>query len=130
MTDSFGARSTLAVDGNDLEIFRLDALEKRGVGKISRLPLSLKVLLENLLRHEDGASVRAEDIEALPDLHQLWMRIVDPGDEESVARFIVELQVSEYIFGFLFIDTADCHSRLRVENAGQPQQARHRQMLR
>jgi hypothetical protein len=41
-------------------------------------------------------SVRpAEDIEALPDLHQLWMRIVDPGDEESVARFIVELQEAE-----------------------------------
>ena len=63
--DSFGSRARETVGKRTYEIFRLDALEKRGVGKISRLPLSLKVLLENLLRHEDGASVRAEDIEAL-----------------------------------------------------------------
>ncbi|MDH3237017.1 MAG: aconitate hydratase AcnA [Deltaproteobacteria bacterium] len=63
--DSFGAKARETIGRRDYEIFRLDALEKRGVGNISRLPLSLKVLLENLLRHEDGTSVRPEDIEAL-----------------------------------------------------------------
>jgi len=62
---SFGARTRETVGRRSYEIFRLDALEKRGVGAVSRLPLSLKVLLENLLRHEDGTSVRSEDIEAL-----------------------------------------------------------------
>ncbi len=63
--DSFGSKARETFGKRTYEIFRLDALEKRGVGNISRLPLSLKVLLENLLRHEDGTSVRSEDIEAL-----------------------------------------------------------------
>jgi aconitate hydratase len=60
--DSFGARDTLDVGGRRLEIFRLDALERYDV---ARLPYSLKVLLENLLRTEDGTTVTAQDIEAL-----------------------------------------------------------------
>ena len=63
--DSFGASARMTVGKRTYEIFRLDALEKRGVGNVSRLPLSLKVLLENLLRHEDGVSVSSGDIEAL-----------------------------------------------------------------
>jgi aconitate hydratase len=61
--NSFGAESTLEVGGRSHRVFRLDALGDR----VQRLPYSLKVLLENLLRHEDGVSVRAEDIEALAD---------------------------------------------------------------
>jgi aconitate hydratase A / 2-methylisocitrate dehydratase len=61
--DSFGARDTLEVGGRSLELFRLDALEERF--HVARLPFSLKVLLENLLRTEDGMSVTREDIEAL-----------------------------------------------------------------
>jgi aconitate hydratase A / 2-methylisocitrate dehydratase len=60
--DSFGARATLRVNGADYQIFRLDALEKRGC-KVSRLPNSTKILLENLLRFEDDRTVRASDIE-------------------------------------------------------------------
>src|SRR3972149_10254550 len=63
--DSFGTRTRQSVGKRTYEIFRMDALERRGVGNVSRLPLSLKGLLENLLRHEDGTSVRSEDIEAL-----------------------------------------------------------------
>ncbi|MDA8123424.1 MAG: aconitate hydratase AcnA [Deltaproteobacteria bacterium] len=63
--DSFGARARRAIGGVPHEIFRLDALEKRGVGPVSRLPFSIKILLENLLRWEDGSTVRPEDIEAL-----------------------------------------------------------------
>jgi len=62
MRDSFNARSILDVDGKGLEIFRLDA-----VPNAARLPFSLKILLENLLRHEDGVTVTADDIRALAD---------------------------------------------------------------
>ena len=62
MKDSFGARSMLDVDGTQYEIFRLDAIKE---GHASRLPYSLKILLENLLRHEDGRDVTRDDILAL-----------------------------------------------------------------
>jgi len=64
-TNSFGTRGTLKVGSDSFDIYRLSALERAGVGKTSRLPFSLKVLLENLLRHEDGRFVHAEDIRAL-----------------------------------------------------------------
>src|ERR1700719_824979 len=63
--NSFGTRDTLPVDGKSYEIFRLSALEKKGVGHVSKLPFSLRVLLENLLRQEDGRFVHPADIEAL-----------------------------------------------------------------
>src|SRR3954462_2110385 len=62
--DSFGAKSTLNVDGTSYEIFRLDAVEGEGLD-VASLPYSLKVLLENLLRTEDGSNITAEDIKAL-----------------------------------------------------------------
>src|SRR6202140_3185658 len=63
--NSFGTRDTLQVDGKSYEIFSLSALEKKGIGHVSKLPLSLRVLLENLLRQEDGRFVHPGDIEAL-----------------------------------------------------------------
>ena len=63
--NSFGARSALRVGSDTFDIYRLDALERAGIGNVSRLPFSLKVLLENLLRHEDGHFVFADDIRAL-----------------------------------------------------------------
>jgi aconitate hydratase len=63
--NSFGARSVLRAGSDTFDIYRLDALERAGIGNVSRLPFSLKVLLENLLRHEDGHFVFAEDIRAL-----------------------------------------------------------------
>src|SRR5438445_925017 len=62
--NSFGGRATLKVGGRTYEIFRLDALERRGLS-VARLPYSLKILVENLLRLEDGRVVRTEDIEKL-----------------------------------------------------------------
>ena len=62
--NSFGGRATLKVDGRPYEIYRLDALERRGLS-IARLPYSLKILLENLLRLEDGRVVQPADIEKL-----------------------------------------------------------------
>ncbi len=62
--DSFGAKSTLDVDGQSYEIFRLDAVEGEGLD-VESLPFSLKVLLENLLRTEDGADITADHIKAI-----------------------------------------------------------------
>src|SRR5690242_20992647 len=62
--DSFGAKARLTAGGRTFEIFRLPNLERRGLA-IAHLPYSLRILLENLLRREDGRVVRAEDIEKL-----------------------------------------------------------------
>ncbi|HUX66505.1 MAG TPA: aconitate hydratase AcnA [Terriglobales bacterium] len=71
--NSFGARGALAAGGP--EIFRLNVLEKSGVGPVSRLPFAMKILLENLLRQEDGRFVTADDIARLAN----W----DPKSSEA-----------------------------------------------
>jgi aconitate hydratase len=63
--DSLKTRRSLKVGNRRFDYFSLKAAEKNGLGDLSRLPFSLKVLLENLLRSEDGRSVRPEDIKAL-----------------------------------------------------------------
>src|SRR3970040_1138605 len=63
--DSFGTRKVLKVGSQNYDIFRLDLLEKAVFKNISRLPVSLKVLLETLLRKEDNHHVNKGDIEAL-----------------------------------------------------------------
>jgi aconitate hydratase len=85
MKDTFGARSTLAVGGNDYEIFRLDAVKE---GHVDRLPYSLKILLENLLRHEDGRDVTRDDILALAN----WDPKAEPNTEISFTPARVVLQ--------------------------------------
>ena len=64
-TDTLKTRRTLNVGGKDYDYYSLKAAEEAGLGDLSRLPFSLKVLLENLLRYEDGRSVTVEDIKAL-----------------------------------------------------------------
>ncbi len=63
-TNSFGARTTLNVGGKSYTIFKLEALEKRGFA-LARLPFSIRVMLENVLRREDGGIVTADQIEAV-----------------------------------------------------------------
>jgi aconitate hydratase len=63
--DSFGSRATLDAAGKSYTIYRLDALSKASNGNSDRLPFSLKILLENLLRNEDGAFVKRVDVEAM-----------------------------------------------------------------
>jgi aconitate hydratase len=63
--NSFKARRTLTVGNKTYTYFSLKAAEKNGLAGISRLPNSLKILLENLLRHEDGRTVTADDIQAV-----------------------------------------------------------------
>ncbi|MBC8038532.1 MAG: aconitate hydratase, partial [Rhizobiales bacterium] len=63
--DSFKCRTTLKVGSKSYCYYSLKAAEKNGLKDISKLPYSLKVLLENLLRHEDGRSVTKADIESV-----------------------------------------------------------------
>jgi aconitate hydratase len=72
--DSFKSQSTLTSGKTTYQLFRLNALEKTGVN-LTRLPFSLRILLENLLRHEDGRTVTADDIKFLAS----W----DPNAEPS-----------------------------------------------
>src|ERR1700744_5990868 len=74
--NSFGSQSTLKVGNKSYEIFRLNALETKGLS-LHRLPYSLRVLLENLLRQEDGKSVTADDIEFLAK----WKASAEPARE-------------------------------------------------
>ncbi|MGZ8694092.1 MAG: aconitate hydratase AcnA [Gaiellaceae bacterium] len=73
--DTFGARGTLAVSGQDYEIFRLAALQD--AYDIARLPYTLRILLENLLRHEDGDTVTRETVEAVAR----WVATEEPHRE-------------------------------------------------
>src|ERR1700731_2929393 len=63
--DSFKCQKTLKVGGKTYVYYSLPAAEKNGLNGISSLPVSMKVLLENLLRNEDGRTVKQEDIEAV-----------------------------------------------------------------
>ncbi|QNN52956.1 aconitate hydratase [Nocardioides mesophilus] len=85
--DSFGAKSTLDVDGKSYEIYRLDAVTGDGVD-VASLPYSLKVLLENLLRTEDGANITADDIRTLGS----WDADAEPSKEIQFtpARVIMQ----------------------------------------
>ncbi|MGH8224983.1 MAG: aconitate hydratase AcnA [Gammaproteobacteria bacterium] len=86
MNNSFNSRADLEVGGKRYEIFRLDALEKKH--RVSRLPYSLKVLLENLLRLEDGVTVTAADIEALAG----WDAKAEPSKEIAFTPARVLMQ--------------------------------------
>src|SRR3954451_13244290 len=85
--DSFGAKGTLDVNGKSYEIYRLDAVEGDGLD-VASLPYSLKVLLENLLRTEDGANITADDVRALAG----WDAGADPSKEIQFtpARVIMQ----------------------------------------
>ncbi|MGO9900799.1 MAG: aconitate hydratase AcnA [Solirubrobacteraceae bacterium] len=85
-TNSFDARATLTVGPRSYEIFRIDALAARH--DVARLPFSLKILLENLLRCEDGESIRAADIEALAD----WEAHAEPSREIAFTPARVVMQ--------------------------------------
>ena len=79
--NSFGSRATLVVAGATYTIYRLDALSSLSQGNSDRLPFSLKILLENLLRNEDGAFVKPADIEAMAN----W-KVKDKVEKEIAFR--------------------------------------------
>src|SRR5690554_2787229 len=85
--NSFGARGALQAGSKSYEIYRLNALQDAGLD-VSRLPFSLKILLENLLRTEDGVDVTADDIRALAG----WDESAEPNREIAFTPARVVLQ--------------------------------------
>jgi aconitate hydratase len=84
--NSFGSKAALEVGGRSYDIFRIDALQSRF--DVGRLPFSLKILLENLLRNEDGEAIRAADIEALAS----WDAKAEPTAEIGFTPARVVMQ--------------------------------------
>src|SRR5579862_6708911 len=86
-SNSFNSRSTLKVGKKEYEIYRLDALDKQGIST-KHLPYSLRILLENLLRTEDGRNVKKEDIRSLA----AWNKNSKPDKEIAFTPSRVLLQ--------------------------------------
>ncbi|MDH7571354.1 MAG: aconitase family protein, partial [Armatimonadota bacterium] len=87
MADHFHTRSLLRVDGKDYVFYHLAAMERAGF-RVARLPYAMKVLLENLLRREDGRVVTADDVAALAG----WDPQAEPNREIAFAPSRVLLQ--------------------------------------
>src|SRR4028118_1786744 len=84
--NSFDARAELEVGGQTVTYYALEALQSQY--DVARLPFSLKVLLENLLRNEDGVGIRKQDIEALAG----WAHRAEPSDEIAFTPARVVMQ--------------------------------------
>jgi len=80
--DSFKCKTTMTVNGNEFVYYSLAKAEENGLEGISRLPFSLKVLLENLLRFEDGRSVTADNIKAVAE----WLNSKGSAETEIAYR--------------------------------------------
>ena len=87
--NSFGSKSTLQVGNKSYEIFRIKALEAKGLS-LQKLPYSLRVLLENLLRTEDGANVTADHIRALAG----WDPAAEPNTDATAIASMTALPKS------------------------------------
>jgi aconitate hydratase len=107
--NSFNTRKQLKVGSKEYEYFSLPAAEAAGVGSVSRLPMSLKILLENLLRFEDGNSVRKEDIKALGN----WAEVPPPAEEIAYRPARVLMQDFTGVPG-----VADLSNAQRCRRAG------------
>jgi aconitate hydratase len=109
--DSFGSRSTLKSGlksgSKTYEIYRLGALEKKGVA-LSRLPYSLRILLENLLRHEDSKSVTADDIEFLAK----WDPKAEPSRE--IAYMPARVLMQDFTGVPAIVDLAAMRDAMKV----------------
>ena len=79
--NSFGARRAIQAGGGPAAIYDIRALERSGIGQLDRLPFSIRVLLENLLRQENGHSVTADDIEALAT----WSERATEASDREIA---------------------------------------------
>ena len=105
--NSFSSQSTLKAGGKLYEIYRLNALEKKGV-TLSRLPFSLRILLENLLRHEDGKSVMADDIEFLAK----WNPKAEPSRE--IAYMPARVLMQDFTGVPAIVDLAAMRDAMKV----------------
>lgn len=111
--NTFGSQSQLTAGNRTYEIFRLSALEKRGLS-LSRLPFSLRILLENLLRHEDGKSVTQDDIEFLAK----WDPKAEPSRE--IAYMPARVLMQDFTGVPAIVDLAAMRDAMKVLG-GDPQ---------
>ena len=110
--DTFGARRLLDLpDGSSASIFDLQALARAGVGRIDRLPFSILLLLENLLRHENGTTVTSSDIEALA----AW----DPSAEREVSFMPARVILQDFTGVPAVVDLAAMRDAI-LEMGGDP----------
>jgi aconitate hydratase len=107
LLDSFGSYSQLKSGNKTYEIYRLSALEQKGV-KLSRLPYSLRILLENLLRQEDGTRVTADDIEFLAK----WDPKAEPSRE--IAYMPARVLMQDFTGVPAIVDLAAMRDAMKV----------------
>ncbi|GAB5468868.1 MAG: aconitate hydratase AcnA [Rhodospirillales bacterium] len=111
--DTLGTRRTLEAAGQSYDYYSLPVAEER-LGDLSRLPFSLKVLLENLLRYEDGKSVTVADIEALG----AWLK--DRGVDREIAYRPARVLMQDFTGVPAVVDLAAMRAAM-VELGGDPQ---------
>jgi aconitate hydratase len=111
--DSFKSKVTLASGSKNYTIFRLDALKSSGVD-LARLPFSLRILLENLLRHEDGRTVTADDIQFLAK----WEPKAEPSRE--IAYMPARVLMQDFTGVPAIVDLAAMRDAMR-ELGGDPE---------
>ncbi len=105
--DSFHSASTLTSGSTTVNLFRLKSLESAGV-KLTRLPFSLRILLENLLRHEDGRTVTADDIKFLAN----WDPKAEPSRE--IAYMPARVLMQDFTGVPAIVDLAAMRDAMRV----------------
>ncbi|HKS90956.1 MAG TPA: aconitase family protein, partial [Tepidiformaceae bacterium] len=113
-TDSFGSSGTLTVGGKTYTISRLAALRAAGVGHVERLPISLKILLENLLRLEDGRAVTTAEIEAVAN----WEP--NSGNDREIAFTPARVLLQDFTGVPVVVDLASMRDAIK-EMGGNPE---------
>ena len=111
--NSFGSKSTLTSNGKTYEVYRLKALEQKGV-TLANLPYSLRILLENLLRQEDGKSVTAADIEFLAK----WQPKAEPDRE--IAFMPARVLMQDFTGVPAIVDPAAMRDAMKITGAPLP----------
>ena len=111
--DSFGSRSQIAAGGTSYDYFRSPALTEAGIGHVGQLPFSLKILLENLLRHEDGRAVDEDDVRALA----AW--VPNSGADREIAFTPARVLLQDFTGVPVVVDLASMRDAI-VKLGGDP----------
>lgn len=113
--DSFKTRRTLTVNQVDYDYFSLPSLEEAGIHGLAKLPMSLKILLENLLRFEDGHSVTKDDVKALSQ----WMK--DKTSDREIAYRPTRVLMQDFTGVPAIVDLAAMRDAIK-KMGGNPEQ--------
>jgi aconitate hydratase len=112
--DSLKTRRSLNVGGKSYDYFSLKAASEAGLGDVSQLPFSLKILLENLLRYEDGSSVTTDDVKAVAE----WLK--DKRSDREIAYRPARVLLQDFTGVPAVVDLAAMREAM-VELGGDPQ---------